>query len=67
MRVALFQNPGISRYNVGKRRKNPATIRARMNFHMNLNHFSYGILATDNTAIRTPEQGVIMFVNPSPS
>jgi hypothetical protein len=42
-------------------------IRKRINFQIHFTHFSYGILATDRTAMRTPEQGVIIFVNPSPN
>ena len=34
---------------------------------MNPNHLEYGIPATESTAIRTPEHGVIIFVNPSPN
>ena len=39
----------------------------KINFHAHLTHCSYEILATDKTAMRTPEQGVIMLVNPSPN
>ena len=52
---------------VGRRRRNPTAIRRRMNFQIHLTHFSYGILATESTAMRTPEHGVIIFVNPSPN
>ena len=38
-----------------------------MNFQTHLNHFAYGIFATERTAIRTPEHGVIIFVKPSPN
>ena len=38
-----------------------------MNFHTHLNHLLYDTLATESTAIRTPEHGVIIFVKPSPN
>ena len=61
------QNPGISINKVGSRSRNPTTISRRMNFHIFPAHWPYGIFATDSTAISTPEQGVIIFVNPSPN
>ena len=67
MVTLFYQNPGISRYRVGRRRRNPVTISNRMNFHIHFTHFAYGILATDKTAISTPEHGVIILVNPSPN
>lgn len=52
---------------VGSRSTKPTRSRIIMNFHIHLNHFSYGIFATESTAIKTPEQGVIILVKPSPN
>ena len=40
---------------------------ASRNFHINLNHFAYGIRATPSTPISTPDVGVIILVKPSPN
>lgn len=45
----------------------PSTISAAISFQAHFTHFPYGILAIPNTAISTPEVGVIIFVNPSPN
>ena len=65
--IYRYQNPGRFRKMVGRRRRKPMMISARMNFPMKRNHFAYWIPETDRTAIRTPEHGVIILVNPSPN
>lgn len=45
----------------------PKPSQININGQRNLTHFSYGILAIDNTAISGAEVGIIELVKPSPN